>query len=411
MHKIVTGLLALCHAALASQTLSMFLEAASQSEKVSAWKLEERSLQEQKSAASRGYLPRIELFGNAALVDERGSIDVGESYSGGAKASFLIFDGFAREHTLDELEARKAARSAQTGADQKALSLEIAQYYFELLSLRGDIAAQEQSLQKLSEELERQKQFLHARIVSQEAYERLRAAKADATYRLHDLRYEEQRLMAALYTRSALEVQSLEDADLALPEALELREHDLLSSLRYQSDAALSGAQRELSAYYPTLSVEDSYTYYGYANESSVFPLDRVEHQNRLVFAANMTLFDFFASSKAQEGAMSQKLALDAHRAYEERRVASDVALSKANIERAEAMIDAAQAALDASTRTFETVERQYRANLVDYVAYLDALSLLTKAKAQRVRAKHALQMAHALYLYHAGYDIKEFVR
>ncbi len=411
MHKIVMMWLLGCSFVSASQTLLMFLEAAHQSETVLIQELQERAADERHSAAQRSYLPRIELFGNAALLDERGSIDAGESYSGGAKASLLLFDGFGREHTMDELRFHHAAAGAQTQGSRKALSLEVAQHYFDLLSLRGDIAAQEHSRQKLSQELGRQKHFLEARLSSEEAYERLRAALADADYTLHDLRYEEKRLIAALRTLSGLEAQALQNAHLELPQVLEVREIDTLKALRYRSNAAQSAAKRALSTYYPTLFVEDSYTYYRYENDSSAFPIERVEQQNRLMFQANMTLFDFFSASHTHEALMCDKYALDAQIAYEARSAATDVALSKANIERTNAMIEAAKTALGASQRTFETIERKYHANLVDYVTYLDALSALTRAKAHMVRAQHALQMAHALYIYYSGFDLKEYVR
>ena len=58
-----------------------------------------------------GYMPRIDLGGSAGFVDEKGTMDVGETYVGYAKASVVVFDGFKRENALDELREWMAARS------------------------------------------------------------------------------------------------------------------------------------------------------------------------------------------------------------------------------------------------------------------------------------------------------------
>jgi outer membrane protein TolC len=66
---------------------------------------------------------------------------------------------------------------------------------------------------------------------------------------------------------------------------------------------------------------------------------------------------------------------------------------------------------MKASNRTFEIIDKKYKARVVDYVKYLDALSQKTEAQAQFNRAIGALKISYARYYYFAGYDVKEFIK
>ena len=213
------------------------------------------------------------------------------------------------------------------------------------------------------------------------------------------------------YVLSGLNVEGLEPAMLQLPHDDASVENDAIVSLRHEALATGYAAEQQNAQYYPTLMVEDTYSFYDYQNYTDTFPIERVDKQNRLQVVATMNLFDFFSASKAKESVMAQKYALDAQIAYETKRVDSNIELSRRGIARAQALTEAAEAALRASERTFETIEKKYHANIVDYVKYLDALYQKSKAQAQYTRAQNALQLAYALYIYHSGFDIKEYVQ
>ncbi len=411
MKKLLILLIGAGSAAMAAQTLSQLIESAQQNDLVRAYVQRETSAALNRDALRAGYMPRIDLGGSAGFVDEKGTMDVGETYVGYAKASVVVFDGFKRENALDELRERMAARSFDLSGYKKSVALEVTQAYFNLQSVRGDIAAQEQSKKQLEEELSRQKRFLEAHIVTDEAVARIEAALANAAYDIAELRYREDELMATLKMLSGVNVEGVEPATLRLPHEEAPIENDAIAALRHNALATRYAAEQQNAHYYPTLMVEDTYSFYDYQNYTDTFPIERVDKQNRLQVVATMNLFDFFSASKAKESVMAQKYALDAQIAYESKRVDTNIALSRKGIARAEALMEAAEAALRASERTFETVEKKYHANIVDYVKYLDALYQKSKAQAQYTRAQNAMQLAYALYIYHAGFDIKEYVK
>ena len=66
---------------------------------------------------------------------------------------------------------------------------------------------------------------------------------------------------------------------------------------------------------------------------------------------------------------------------------------------------------MKASNRTFEIIDKKYKARIVDYVKYLDALTQKTEAQAQFNRAMGALKISYARYYYFAGHDVKEYIK
>ncbi len=401
----------LSSAVLAAQTLPELIDAAQRNELVGVYERQQQAATLGREALKASYFPRVDLSGSALFVDETGSIEVGRTYSASARAKAVIFDGFRRENALDEGSARiEAARSDLEGY-RKALSLEVTQRYFGLLDLYGDIEAQEQNRRALEEERTRQQRFLEAGLVTEAAVERINAAVADAEYRIAQLRYGVDEVKIALQQLTGAEVERAEAAALAVPASEEPSEPDSIRSLRQQAKAAAFAAAQSTASYYPSLSVEDSYTLYRYEDEPTLFPIERPEQQNRLTLTLSMNLVDFSAASKEKQALQAQQQALESRVAYETRAAETNVRLARRAIERSAVLLRAAESALAASEKTFEDVAKKYHANVVDYVTYLDALYQRSSARSQYNRAKNAQQRAYAQYYYHAGFDIKEYVK
>jgi outer membrane protein len=409
--RYISALLLSSSLLLAGEDLKMLLDAAHQNDLVEAYVQQTRSARLEYRSARSSYLPRVDLGASATLVDEKGSIDVGETYNAYAKASLTLFDGFKRENILDEKRSRIHASESDLEAYRKSLSLEVAQNYFNLLNLYGDIDAQLQNRKQLQEQLRRQERFLEARIVTAEEVERIKAALANADYQIEQLRYSAEALEYALHTLTGIVIDELLPSRIAEPGSLKTSEPDAIRALRYQAQATGYSAKQSNPAFYPTISVEDTYGFYEYRDEPTGFPIDRAEKQNRFMAVLSLNLLDFSSASEREQALMAQKNALESQIAYEQKRADADVQLSRKAITRAKALIAAAELALSASQKTYDAVEKKYNARIVDYVKFLDALYQKTDALAQYNRAKNTLQSAYAHYYYHAGYDLKEYVQ
>ena len=60
---------------------------------------------------------------------------------------------------------------------------------------------------------------------------------------------------------------------------------------------------------------------------------------------------------------------------------------------------------------TFASISKKFNAGTVDNIAYLDALSVKTNAKAQYETALNNLQIAYAKYYFYANKNIEDFIK
>ena len=393
--------------------LPTLIEQAQRNEQVQAYaKRAEASNAELESVRS-SYLPRVDLGASASYIDERGSIDVPETYKAYAEANFVILDGFKRKNLIDEKTMGSEAGRFDLKGYKKAVSLQVIELYFELQNVTSDIGALRQDREQLNEQLARFRLFKEAGIATEEDVERLNAAVANADYEIAARQYESDRLRSRLELLSGTALEGGQAVQrIAMPEqTTEAKRLDRLEAMAYRSRALGYAAEQADSVYYPTLTLNDTYTWYDYENFDPSFPVDFAEKQNRLTLQLNINLIDFGAAREAKQALSLQQQAQALELRYAEKTAEADRALARKAIERAGTLLAAAEKSKTASDRTFAVVKKKYEARIVDYIRYLDALSGATEARAQFNRAQSALNTAYATYLYHLGEDPKEYVK
>ncbi|MEJ2500673.1 MAG: TolC family protein, partial [Campylobacterales bacterium] len=307
--------------------------------------------------------------------------------------------------------ASKAGRFDLEGY-KKAVSLQVTQLYFSLQNVTSDIDALRKNREQLNEQLARFRLFKEAGIATEEDVERLNAAVADADYRIAERQYESDRLRSRLELLSGAALEGEQAPQrIAMPEQTEAKRLDRLEAAALRARALGYAAEQADSVYYPTLTLNDTYTWYDYENFNPSFPVDFAEKQNRLTLQLGINLIDFGAAREAKQALSLQRQAQELELRYAEKTAEADRALARKAIGRAKTLLDAAQKSKSASDRTFAVVKKKYEARIVDYIRYLDALSRATEARAQFNRAQSALNTAYAAYIYNLGEDPKEYVK
>lgn len=392
--------------------LPTLIDRAQNNEQVQAYvQRAEASRQEYESVYS-SYLPRVDLGGSASYLDEHGSFEVPETYKAFAEANFVILDGFKRENLLDEKTMRSEASRFDLEGFKKATSLEVIRHYFELQNVVSDIEALRKNREQLGEQLGRFRLFKGAGIATEEDVERLTAAVANADYQITARRYETDRLRSRLELLSGTPLDGEQaPQEIAMPAQTAPQRLDSLEAMRYRARALGYAAEQADSVYYPTIVLNDTYTWYDYENFQTAFPVQFPDKQNRLSVQASINLIDFGAAREQKQAIELQKRARELELRYAEKSADADRALALKAIERAKALRDAAEKAKIASDKTFAVVKQKYEARVVDYIRYLDALSEATDARAQYNRAISGLNTAHAAYIYNLGLDPKEYVK
>jgi len=392
--------------------LPTLIDKAQANEKVQAYARRAEAAKLGYESVKSSYFPRIDLGASASYIDERGSIDVPETYKAYAEADFVILDGFKRENLLDEKAMTRDASRFDLEGFKKATSLEVIRLYFELQNVASDIDALQKNREQLNEQLERFKLFKGAGIATEEDVERLNAAVADADYRITARQYETDALRSKLELLSGMPLEGEQTVQsVAKPADTEPKRLDSLEAMAYRTRALGFLAEQADSVYYPTVLLNDTYTWYDYENFHPAFPVEFADKQNRLTLQLSINLTDFGAAGEQKEAIELEQRAQALELRYAEKSAEADRALALKAVARAKNLLEAAEKSKAASDRTFAVVKQKYEARVVDYIRYLDALSKATEARAQHNRAMSGLNTAYATYIYNLGLDPKEYVK
>ena len=400
-----------------STNLKTLIEKAQSNELIDVYKARLTASEVAYDATKSSYYPRIDIGASGQLFTPKDALGAGQVYNAYAEASVVVMDGFKRENILDEKTKRRHASEYDLSQVKKDVSLQVASLYFNLLIVQADIDALEQTGEQLSEQLKQQEKFYAAKLTTEDNVARMKAAQANLDYRIEVKRYEYDESMAKLYTLTNEVVEEAEASDIVEPSFGDEEELDSLKSMASTAEAVRFQAEQVDSSYYPNIVLSDRFGYTDYEDDSfndlqlpgSSF--ERVNTQNVLMLSFKMNLIDFSAASEQKQVVMAQHNALKAQLAYKRKETSADLKLAERAIKRSKTLLNASALSMKASNRTFEIIDKKYKARIVDYVKYLDALTQKTESVAQFNRALGALKISYARYYYYAGHDVKEYIK
>ena len=390
--------------------LKTLLDVASSSNKLLISKtLIERSRAKNVEAANSAYFPTVDVGGYYKRDDEPSPFQAGDTFSAFAKVGVDLYDGGKASHTIKEREALRKASNYDASSYSKSLQLRIVEDFFGLKSAEAILGALSEADAQLLAELQRVKKFYEVGSATQDEIERLEAAYENNKYAMSATRYQISFLKKSLSLKVGSKVSDLDPSSLKEPVALERELSDEILKLQANASSLDFAAKALDSNYSPSLRLEDVYSVYGYSRKDpKVTP---VNNQNELMLTLNMRLFDMGAISKRQESLFLEKEALLREIEQFEEEQKSDVELAILKIETVKAQIASAKSSLASSSGAYETVLKKYSVGYVDYVTYLDSLTVKTQAKAQYETALNNLQIAYATYYHHTNKDIKDFIK
>jgi outer membrane protein TolC len=365
-----------------------------------------KELASQKSA----YYPTVDVGAFYQRLDERSPFMPGDTSSGFAKIGMNIYDGGMNSALVAQKENELKSSSFDTAATKKNLSLDIVQDFYNIKNLQATLAAKEEAGKFLKAQLYRVSQFFIAKMATKDEVDRLQSAFDTNTYEVEATKLQILSAKKILALKVGKDVESFEDSSFKEPTDESFEQSDALKSLSAQKESLSSGARAVMSAYYPTLRVEDSYALYGYNRYDAQHP-EGALNQNELRITLNMRVFDNGSVQKSKEAIMANAEALNSQLNYlsKEQKINFEISGEKINTSKVE--IASASSALEAAKSAFTTIEQKYNAGIVDNVTYLDALASLTNAKALQTKALNDMQSAYAAYYYYSGKDIREFLK
>lgn len=390
-------------------SLHSLIESAQQNEKIQSLSHQLNAVELGNQSSKYSYLPKIDAFGSASYVDNTGGFDAKQSYSGGVKGEFVVFDGFKRENLFDQNKAMSNASKYHLYAAKKEISLDVIQRYYELQNTLDEIKTQKLLREQLEAQLVRLEKFKLVGLASEDALMRMQSEVSNAHYRIENLSYQGEKQKSNLETMVNQPISELGSFEVSPPKETQSQELDKLSALKHTRDAKMYEAHMQDSQNLPTIKLEDQYIFNDYVDDP--IPQMRIDKQNKFTASIRMNLVDFSSSSLSKQSLMAQAQAQSSELAYAAKEAKHNRYLAERYIERSRVLIDASMKTHESSLKTFEAVKKKYEARIVDYVTYLDALHSLADSIDQLGRAKRNLNYAHAAYYYYSGLDPKEFIQ
>jgi outer membrane protein len=407
--KLFLGLITTIACAYADTSLGMLIDAAHHNEKIKALQERAYSTSLTRQTVRGSYMPRVDLFGSGSFVSPVGGFDAAQSYYAGAKAEFLLFDGFKRENTFDQFAALENASAFNVSGGKKEMSLQVIRLYYELQNTLDEIQTYTKVQEQLEAQLARLQQFRSAGLTSDDVVLRLRASLANTVYEIEDLHYKSDQQKAELTLLTNLPIETLANSVLKEPTIVAKQELDSIKAMRLSTKATQLSADASDTGFWPTLSIADQYTVSKFVDDP--IAAMRVENQNKFTLSATLNLLDFSTMSTKKQSLIAQANEQANELLYATKKADSSFVLAQKYVQRSQKLLDAALLAYDASQKSFETVKQKYESRLVDYVTYLDALTVVVSTTNQLNTSKRMLYYAYASYYYFGGLDPKDYVQ
>ena len=369
----------------------------------------EAKIKEVESAKS-AYFPTLDAGGYFQNQNQRTPQQPGDTYNGYAKIGVDIYDGGKKRSAVKQNEALLEAAQYDDSYYKKSLQLDIVQDFYNIKSLKASLTALEDKSVQLEADLDRIKKFFDVGSATVDDVDKLQAAYSSNLYIIEESRYQLLSLIKLLGIKIGKDAGEPDNSTIEPPQNIQKETGDDVKSLRANSFSLARAAEGITSVYYPQLRLEDSYSVYNYGRSDFEHPKG-VYNQNTLALSLNIRLFDNGVVTKQKESLQLQKMALDKRikELEETRDINAELSLSKINTTKAQ--IQSARQGLEAANSAYKMSAKKFEAGVIDNVAYLDALSVKTNAKAQYETALNNLQIAYASYYFNTNKNIKEYVK
>ena len=361
-------------------------------------------------SSQNNYYPTIDVGAFYQRYDEPSSIMPGTTYSGYATIGFDVYEGGKKSYTEKQKKDEHRASQFDFEATKKSTKLAIVQDFYNIKNLEASLSALKESSNAVKAQLDRMTQFYDAKLATSDDVDRLQAAYDTNIYMIDSTSFKIYSLQKELELKVGKKIEIFSDSRFKKMGNSDSDELDMIKSLRATKSSVLNASETIDSYYYPQVRIEDTYSLYGYQDESTTFPVEQLDNQNKIMATVNMRLIDFGAIGEAKEAVILQARALEQQILYQTKEQKMNQELSLKRIETAELNIKSSRSALKASTNALKTITEKFNASIVDNVVYLDALSSNTEAKSAYESSLNNLEISYALYYFYRGKNLEEFL-
>ena len=324
------------------------------------------------------------------------SVSIGLNYD--------LYTGFSSVNKVKQKSAEIRASIAEKKYTLESLYLQIVQEYYAYFTNYSNLTSLKQKKKLLDSNVKRLQKLYNSGLSTINDVEALKAEASLTEYQIAqaELDLEHNRLNLSLL--SSQEVTNVHRVGLADPKLKNLSVRSDIVALSEQAQS-LDYQKRQIT-YAPTISLYDNFNY----NPDGISSMTSDKFSNTVGIQITMQ-FDSMSRYMQKEALGLSYLQATKNVAYKKEEQKRDIRLYYKSLQIAKAKIKSAEAGLKSAMIAFDNVSKQYDAQLVTYVDYLNALSQKFTAEATYVESLNNYEMQKANFVFYSGQELQNYIK
>ena len=394
------------------QNLEELVNTSIQNRLVNATQQNLESVKDEYKSVKSGYLPSLDVGGKYGIAEKETQSLAKKAGSVNASLNYTLYDGGKKFDVYDSYESTIKSNEESLEALKNEISLTVINYYFNYLSLLAQKDAKLKEIEQLESQLERLSRFLNAGTTTEDEVQKLVSSVENSKVTLQEIELEIITILHNLEYITGNKVDITAGSNIKELENISKNaERFDIKSLEFDVQTKLSNAKAQKSGYLPTITLDNTYSYYDNNFDNKAYESNTLDHQN--IVSANMSwnIFSFGETKYKYESAFKSYLASKLNYEYEKNKANVDLQLALKAYDIAKAKIKSAEANLKASESAYEVIKSKFENGLVDNVSYLQSLSEKFDAVSQLKTSINDLEIKKANIIYHSGKKLEEYIK
>lgn len=368
------------------------------------------SIQKEYESVQSGYLPKLDVGANYSTTNKETASVADKSYTAYASLNYKLYDGGKKYDVYRSYESSIKSNQESHEALKNEIALDVTNYYFNYLTYIAAKEAKQKEIEQLQSQYKRLSNFLAVGSTTEDELEKIVSRVEIANVDLHEIELNIQTILHNLEyivgEKVNIEAGSfLNDVESLTSDTLR---YDI-KALEYDMQTLLSNAQSEKSGYLPTITLDNTYSYYDKQFNNPTWD-SNLDEQNIFSVNLNWNIFSFGETYHKYQSKYKQYLSLKSKFEYEKNRANVDLQLALKGYNIAKLKLQSAQLSLKAASSTFEVVKSKYENGLVDNVAFLESLSEKFNAMSVVEKSKNDIEIKKAQIIFHSGKELIGYI-
>lgn len=368
------------------------------------------SIQKEYESVQSGYLPKLDVGANYSTTNKETASVADKSYTAYASLNYKLYDGGKKYDVYRSYESSIKSNQESHEALKNEIALDVTNYYFNYLTYIAAKEAKQKEIEQLQSQYKRLSNFLAVGSTTEDELEKIVSRVEIANVDLHEIELNIQTILHNLEyivgEKVNIEAGSfLKDVESLTSDTLR---YDI-KALEYDMQTLLSNAQSEKSGYLPTITLDNTYSYYDKQFNNPAWD-SNLDEQNIFSVNLNWNIFSFGETYHKYQSKYKQYLSLKSKFEYEKNRANVDLQLALKGYNIAKLKLQSAQLSLKAANSTFEVVKSKYENGLVDNVAFLESLSEKSNAMSVVEKSKNDIEIKKAQIIFHSGKELIGYI-